>query len=225
MSECSGTTVSSLNRGELAEPEACEAEHPRFAPLARRQTPGCDRPPPAATSRGCAYHAKRDHRGSRPERPQPHATPAHRVASPSLQAPSQVGTRQTPPPRSRTKSSCVSSHKAAEGSTGSRRWGGKPPPPTPPPMHSPASGRSFPVALHAAVQSTSTPVHAAGATGPAPLPGPLGSRRPPAAPCPQEGRCRVPGPLQELRGCYLHCPPWRCRRAGPRSGGGKPDAA
>lgn len=38
MSECSSTTVSSLNRGELAEPEACEAEHPRFAPLARRQT-------------------------------------------------------------------------------------------------------------------------------------------------------------------------------------------
>ncbi|MEJ1282755.1 hypothetical protein NN561_013717 [Cricetulus griseus] len=152
---------------------------------------------------------KRDRHRSRPERPRPHATPAHRVVSPSLQTPSQVGTRQTPPPRSRTKSSCVSSHKAAAGSTGSRRWGGKPPPPPSLQCTHLRLGAVSPVALHAAVQSTSTPVHAAGATSPSRLPGPLCSRRPPPTRAHGEGRRRAPGPLQELRGRYLRCRQWR----------------
>ena len=67
-------------------------------------------------------------------------------------------------------------------------------------MHSPASGRSFPVALHAAVQSTSTPVHAAGATGPAPLPGPLGSHRPPPPRAHRRGGAGYPVPCRNFAG-------------------------
>lgn len=165
------------------------------------------------------------------------------MASPSLQTPSQVGT--TVPdtaaaaaaaaalsctPRSRTKkSSCLSSHKAAAGSTGSRRWGGKPPPPRSLQCTHLRLGAVSPVALHAVVQSTSTPVHAAGATSPGSAPRPTLLPPPPADPRPREGRCRAPGPpppCRNFEGRYLRCRRWRGRPDRPeRSGGGEPDAA
>lgn len=170
------------------------------------------------------------------------------MASPSLQTPSQVGT--TVPdttaaaaaaaaalsctPRSRTKkSSCLSSHKAAAGSTGSRRWGGKPPPPRSLQCTHLRLGAVSPVALHAVVQSTSTPVHAAGATSPGSALRPTLLPPPPADPRPREGRCRAPGPptsLQELRGALPPLSPvaWSPRPAralGRRRAGRCPSAA
>lgn len=183
---------------------------------------------PAATSHRCASHAKGDHYRSRPERPRPYATPAHRAwpLQVSRRRPRWAHARHHRRAPARRAAACPPTRRPQapqEAGAGA----GSPLPHTPSNALTCVWAQFSPVALHAAVQSTSTPVHAAGSTSPALLPGPLCSHRPTADPGPREGRCRAPGPLQELRGRYLPLSPaaWSPRPASARSGRGEPDAA
>lgn len=184
--------------GELAEPRSLRSRASALRATSAQADPGCDR-----------------------HRLQPRATaPITQKGSPRLPPRAPTASRYPGTPRGLSKSPGAVPGGYPPDTTaalpheeqlrvlpqGGRRRDRKPalgreaPSPTPPPMHSPASGRSFPVALHAAVQSTSTPVHAAGATGPAPLPGPLGSRGPPPTRAHRRGGAGCPVPCRNFAG-------------------------
>ena len=183
------------------------------------------RPPPAATSLSCAYHAKGITTAPAPS--------AHGLTLPRHTAwPLQVSRRRPRWAPARHRRRRAPARRAA--ACPPIRW------PKAPQEAGAGAGSPLPHApsnaltcVWAQFTGGATPrgaeyVHARARGGrprPRSAPRPTRFPPPPAAPCPQEGRCRVPGPLQELRGRYLHCRQWRCRVPDQRSGGGKPDAA